>query len=164
MRPRAKIRLPAAALLLFAGVLILSGCPYYRPDEVEPLEVVRAANGLLSSSPEFTRTFMPHPEFAYPKAELITRGMSPEEVESLFGRPDRALYKVMELDTPEPWPALVFEYDMGSHPDGRYITNTNTFVFSRRFEPPRLSYWDLQMLYQESAPEKGARRAGSFGP
>lgn len=125
----------------------LSGCFHRRPDEVEMEELWRLKNLLLSSTPEFIRTFMPHPDFTYENIAGLRPGASPRDVEAVFGPPDKTRFAVFGLNSPDPWRSIVFEYSMGHNFEGKYSKNTNVLVFSAEHSPPRLEFWDIQMVY-----------------
>ncbi len=82
-----------------------------------------------------------HPAFTADRVLGLKVGMSTDSVISLFGRPDRTEVMTCGSQTPSPWQCLIWEYDMGSHPRGRYqySSNTNRLTFSAEFSPPRLN-------------------------
>jgi len=75
--------------------------------------------------------------------------MTTDSVVALFGRPDRTQVMTCGSQTPSPWQCLIWEYDMGHNPKGRYqeLNNTNTLTFSVESTPPRLNNWTIDLMY-----------------
>jgi len=80
--------------------------------------------------------------------------MTTDSVVALFGPPDRTQVMTCGSQTPKPWQCLVWEYDMGSNPRGRYqsSSNTNLLTFSLEFSPPRLNNWTIDLMYDSPQP------------
>jgi hypothetical protein len=78
--------------------------------------------------------------------------MTSDEIVSKFGLPDRTRVETFGTRTASPWQCLIWEYDMGPHPRGRYqgINNTNRFHFEAKYSPPRLNSWDIELTYDIS--------------
>ncbi len=88
-----------------------------------------------------------HPEFTSESQLEIVPGLAPEEIEKRYGPPDRTAIQMRGTKTDRPWQALVYEYVMGPHPDGKYeySDNINSFVFS--VDDGFLQYWEIQLAY-----------------
>jgi hypothetical protein len=95
-----------------------------------------------------------HPVFTADRVLGLTVGMTADSIVSLFGRPDRTQVLTCGSQTPSPWQCLIWEYDMGSNPRGRYqnISNTNRLTFSLEFSPPRLNSWTIDLMYDNQRP------------
>ena len=120
----------ALALLPFAGALLLQvGC---------------ATAGMSAH----------HPTFTGDRVLGLKVGMTTDSIVSLFGRPDRTQVMTCGSQTPSPWQCLIWEYDMGPHPRGRYqySSNTNRLTFSAEFSPPRLNNWTIDLMYDSPQP------------
>jgi len=124
----------ALACLLFSVAL---GCYHIRPDEIQPEEV----------SAMWDKRFPKHLAFTQQNLLLLNQGMTAAEVESIFGLPDRTYFKTFFIGGGMPWRGLVYEYDMGYNPKGKYIKNLNTLVFSVEQFTTDLIHWDIQMAY-----------------
>lgn len=90
-----------------------------------------------------------HPSFTADRVLALKIGMTTDEVVAVFGRPDRTRVMTCGSQTPSPWQCLIWEYDMGPHPRGRYqsISNTNRLTFSVDGNAPRLNNWDIDLMY-----------------
>jgi hypothetical protein len=95
--------------------------------------------------------FPRHPEFTSKNILDIEVGMTQKEIEAIFGSPDRTSEITMETKSPDPWPALVYYYDMRKNRIGKYknIDYTNTFYFVLDIQPPLLRSWELELIYPE---------------
>lgn len=138
-----------AALILIALVASLPGCAYQRPDELTFGEVWRFKNLVISGSPDLASRLMQHREFTYDNVVRLREGASPDEVRAVFGPPDKTRFRIFGLETPDPWRGMVFEYCMGYHFEGRYSKNSNILIFTAETSPPRLRFWDIQMVYKD---------------
>lgn len=152
------------AILFVPLIIALSGCPHRRPDELEFAEIWRFKNLVVSSNPEFTHALMPHPDFTYENVMWLREGTRPNDVEAVFGPPDKTRFQIFGLSSPDPWRGIVFEYCMGYHFEGKYSKNSNILVFSAEHSPPRLEYWDIQMIYKEHPPRKATSENRTFLP
>ena len=95
-----------------------------------------------------------HPTFTADRVLGLKVGLSTDSIITLFGRPDRTRAMTCGTQTPSPWQCLVWEYDMGSDPRGRFQTlgNTNRLTFSAELTPPSLNNWTIDLMYD--APPK----------
>ena len=116
-----------------------AGCYNYhrRPDELSPeqLHAFRDA------------AYPRHPEFTQKRVGNLREGMPTVVIKSMFGPPDRTLFKTFYLHLKGSFNALVFEYDMGYNPKGRYQKNINSFFFDNAVSPPRLVSWEIELAY-----------------
>ena len=92
-----------------------------------------------------------HPEFTSKNILDIKVGMTPKEIEAIFGSPDRTSVMTMGTKTPDPWPGLIYYYVMRKNRGGKYkdIVYTNTFYFVLYIQPPLLRYCELELVYPE---------------
>ena len=92
-----------------------------------------------------------HPEFTSKNVFDLRPGMLPKEIENKFGPPDRTTKRTMGRKTEDPWPSLVYYYDMRKGVIGnyKYIVYTNTFYFVMDIQPPLLRSWELEFIYPE---------------
>jgi len=92
-----------------------------------------------------------HSEFASKNILEIKVGMTQKEIEAIFGSPDRTSVMTMGAKTPDPWPSLIYYYDMRKNRIGEYkhISYTNTFYFVLDIQPPLLRSWELELVYPE---------------
>ena len=90
-----------------------------------------------------------HPEFIPKNVFDLRPGMLPKEIENKFGSPDRTTIRTMGRKTQDPWPSLIYYYDMKKDRIGRfkYIIYTNTFYFVTDVKPPLLRSWELELIY-----------------
>jgi hypothetical protein len=95
-----------------------------------------------------------HPAFTADRVLGLKVGITADSVVSLFGRPDRTQAMTCGSQTSSPWQCLIWEYDMGPHPRGRYqhSNNTNSFTFSAESNPPRLNNWNIDLMYDSPQP------------
>ena len=100
-----------------------------------------------------------HPSFTESAVLSLKQGMTSEEIRSQFGAPDRSAVRTCGTETPEPWQCLIWDYDMGKHPRGRYehLPSTNTFFFAMAFDPPLLNSWRIELMYPDMSigPDSG---------
>jgi hypothetical protein len=77
--------------------------------------------------------------------------MTQKEIEAIFGSPDRTSIITLGKKTPDPWPSLIYYYDMRKDGIGRHKYNvyTNTFYFVTDVQPPLLRSWELELIYPE---------------
>ena len=92
-----------------------------------------------------------HPEFTPKNILDIKVGMTQKEIEAIFGSPDRTSVMTMGTKTPDPWPSLIYYYDMRKNQIGKdkHIVYTNTFYFVLDIQPPLLRSWELELAYSE---------------
>ena len=92
-----------------------------------------------------------HPEFTSKNVFDLRPGMTQKEIEDRFGSPDRTSVMTMGSKTPDPWPSLIYYYDMRKSRAGKYkhIVYTNTFYFVMDIQPPLLRSWELELIYPE---------------
>jgi hypothetical protein len=92
-----------------------------------------------------------HPEFTSKNVFDLRPGMTPKEIEDRFGTPDRISVMTMGKKTPDPWPSLIYYYDMKKSRIGedKSIVYTNTFYFVMDVQPPLLRFWELEEIYPE---------------
>jgi outer membrane protein assembly factor BamE (lipoprotein component of BamABCDE complex) len=92
-----------------------------------------------------------HPEFTYSNILDIKVGMTQKEIEAIFGSPDRTSEMTMGTETSDPWPSLIYYYDMRKNRIGKYkdIGYTNTFYYVLDIKPPLLHSWELELVYPE---------------
>lgn len=116
-----------------------------------------------------------HPEFTRQRITQLQTGLTPNQIQSFFGLPDRTATVRLGTQTPNPWNALVYEYDMGNplanmpslygltpeevnsvystaiklrESQGQNLTeNVNRFYFSLDYNPPLLAYWSINRAY-----------------
>lgn len=57
----------------------------------------------------------------------------------------------MGKETLDPWPGLIYYYDMRKSRIEKYkqIVYTNTFYFVSDVQPPLLRSWELELIYPE---------------
>jgi hypothetical protein len=122
---------------VYCMALSLAACYYRRPDEVAP------ETWLAMRDTVWPR----HLRFSQQQVLYLHAGLTPSQVEEIFGPPDRTVFKWMAALSMWPGPAMVYEYDMGWNPKGRYRYNTNRLVFATRDNPPYLVDWDIQLAY-----------------
>ena len=98
------------------------------------------------------KLFLPHPEFTSKNVFDLRPGMLPKEIEDKFGSPDRTTVRTMGRKTQDPWPSLIYYYDMRKNRMGKfkYIVYTNTFYFVTDVQPPLLHSWELELIYPEA--------------
>ncbi|MCJ7542434.1 MAG: hypothetical protein WBG61_10875 [Desulfobacterales bacterium] len=92
-----------------------------------------------------------HPGFTSKNILDIKVGMTQKEIEAIFGSPDRTSVMTMGAKTPDPWPSLIYYYDMRKNRMGKYkhIGYTNTFYYVLDIQPPLLHSWELELVYPE---------------
>lgn len=95
-----------------------------------------------------------HPGFTESAVLSITQGMTADALRARFGPPDRTEVMTCGTATPEPWQCMIWEYDLGPHPRGRYqsISNINSFTFSLSDHAPRLNHWRIDLMYPDPSP------------
>lgn len=95
--------------------------------------------------------FPRHPEFTSKNIIDIKVGMTQKEIETIFGSPDRTSTITMGTKTLDPWPSLIYYYDMRKNRIGKdnQIVYTNTFYFVLDVQPPLLRSWELELVYPE---------------
>ena len=71
-----------------------------------------------------------HPEFTPKNILDIKVGMTQKEIEAIFGSPDRTSVMTMGTKTPDPWPSLIYYYDMRKNrvEKDKYIVYTNVIT------------------------------------
>jgi hypothetical protein len=96
---------PNLIVMLGGCVLLTIGCAG-PPSEVVPEpelpEIPGSAGGVLREKPGFAKVFQ--------LSENVKVGMSQNEIEAMFGLPDKAGYKVYGRSTETAWRALVWEW------------------------------------------------------
>jgi len=109
-----------------------------------------SCSNTLATYNQNTRS-LPHPEFTSKNVFDLRPGMLPKEIENKFGLPDRTTIRTMGRKTQDPWPSLIYYYDMKKDRIGRfkYIIYTNTFYFVTDVQPPLLRSWELELIYPE---------------
>lgn len=92
-----------------------------------------------------------HPEFTSENLIDLKPGMTQKEIEAIYGSPDRTSIIILGKKTPNPWPSLIYYYDMRKDGIGRYKYNvyTNTFYFVTDVQPPLLRSWELELSYPD---------------
>ena len=92
-----------------------------------------------------------HPEFIPKNVFDLRPGMTQKEIEDKFGSPDRTSVMTMGTKTQDPWPSLIYYYDMRKSRIEKYkqIVYTNTFYFVSDVQPPLLRSWELELVYPE---------------
>jgi hypothetical protein len=92
-----------------------------------------------------------HPEFTSKNVFDLRPGMTQKEIEVRFGSPDRTSEMTLGTKTPDPWPGLIYYYDMRKNRTEKYnqIVYTNTFYFVNDVQPPLLRSWELELIYPE---------------
>ena len=95
--------------------------------------------------------FTRHPEFTQKNTLDIKVGMTQKEIEAIFGSPERTSEMIVATKKRDPWPALIYYYDMRKNRtmEKKHITYTNTFYFVLDIQPPLLRYWELQLIHPE---------------
>lgn len=95
--------------------------------------------------------FSRHPEFTSENMLDIKVGMTPKEVEAIFGSPDRTSVTAMGTKTPDSWPGLIYYYDMKKNQIGKdkHIVYTNTFYFVLDIQPPLLRSWEIEFIHPD---------------
>jgi hypothetical protein len=90
-----------------------------------------------------------HPEFTSKNIIDIKVGMTQKEIEAIFGSPDRTSVMTMGTKTTDPWPGLIYYYDMKKNQigKGKHLDYTNTFYFVSDVQPPLLRSWELELVY-----------------
>lgn len=91
-----------------------------------------------------------HPSFTSDNVLTLKVGMTTTQIVALFGPPDRTRSTTCGTQTPSPWQCLIWEYELGPHPQGRYksTANTNRLTFESSYTPPRLNSWDIDLMYR----------------
>lgn len=83
-----------------------------------------------------------HPEFTPQSLTMIRQGMAVQEVERLFGPPDRSHEREKGLKR-----MLVYEYDMTVDPHfSRQYDVANTFYFGVDQAYPYLTQWEVESV------------------
>ena len=92
-----------------------------------------------------------HLEFTPSTVSLIHQGMTPSEIEEIFGKPDETYKMTFGENTPKTWEGLVYKYYVALDPQYQYVDRyrTNTFVFYTGTNPPQLNHWNLEHVYDE---------------
>jgi len=95
--------------------------------------------------------FPRHSKFTSKNVFNLKPGMTQKEIEAKFGSPDRTSVMTMGTKTPNPWPSLIYYYDMRKNRMGKdkHIVYTNTFYFVLDIQPPLLRSWELELVYPE---------------
>lgn len=95
-----------------------------------------------------------HPAFTADRVLNIRIGQTANEIKEIYGPPDRIPATTCGSSTDSPWQCLIWEYDLGPHPKGRYknLNNTNRFMFNAETDPPLLNSWTIDLMYE--APRK----------
>ena len=75
---------------------------------------------------------------------------------SSYFQPDYTSVRTFGAKTAKTWNGLIYTYDMGKHPGGKYedTNKTNTLVFSLSFSPPRLNHWNINLAYEDPVVEE----------
>ena len=97
-----------------------------------------------------------HSEFTKKNILSLHAGMTTSEVEAIFGQPEYTSVRTFGAKTAKTWNGLIYTYNMGKHPEGKYenTDNTNTLVFSLSFSPPRLNHWNINLAYEDPPPHE----------
>ena len=92
-----------------------------------------------------------HPEFTSKNAFDLRPGMTQKEIEDRFGLPDRTSEMTLGTKTPDPWPALIYYYDIRKNQIEKYkhIVYSNKFYFALDIQPPLLRSWELELVHPE---------------
>ncbi len=103
--------------------------------------------GTSPCSPPPTASSVPyeykHPEFTPQSLSWIREGMSVEELERIFGYPDRSHERKVGLTK-----FLIYEYDMAKNPHySHQFDVTNTFYFGVDQSPPYLKKWEVEYVH-----------------
>jgi hypothetical protein len=106
------------------------------------LVVVATLTSLSCTASQTTK----HHSFTEETYNQVRVGMTATEVEAIFGRPDMIYETKYGEATPKSWEALVWKYYIGSDNSYRHVSKslTNTFVFWKGVEPPKLNYWQFE--------------------
>lgn len=90
-----------------------------------------------------------HPEFTSGNVFDLMPGMTQKEVEDRFGKPDRTARMTIGEKIRDPWPGLIYYYDMRKDRIGEndHIAYTNKFYFVTDVQPPLLRSWELELIY-----------------
>ncbi|MEM5789432.1 MAG: hypothetical protein AAGU11_19135 [Syntrophobacteraceae bacterium] len=101
--------------------------------------------GPVSGEPEILR----NTQFNHLTVLKVRSGMPLNEFESIFGPPDRSSSNTLESKVTTSIRQLVYEYDMGKHPNAHYpaMFNVNKFYFNADQDPPVLNRWDIDYVY-----------------
>lgn len=77
--------------------------------------------------------------------------MTQKEIENRFGSPDRTSVITMGKKTQDPWPSLIYYYDMRKDliEKTKHVVYTNTFYFVMDVQPPLLRSWKLELIHPE---------------
>lgn len=76
-------------------------------------------------------------------------GMTTDEVQAVFGPPDRMKSATCGGATRSgEWPCLMWYYDVEKSSDGFVEeVKTNTLTFNARTSPPRLNDWEIERMW-----------------
>jgi hypothetical protein len=85
-----------------------------------------------------------HPSFTEPMVQSLRVGMTAEQIRQQFGAPDRIRKLTCGSETSDPWPCVVWQYDMDEF-------KINSFTFSTRRDPPVLNHWSIDRMYPAAA-------------
>jgi len=127
-------RLLAVVILFISyGCCTNAQAPFFRcgPDHSQEPEIVR------------------NTQFNHQTVTRLKTGLPLDEFETIFGPPDRSSSNTLESKVVTPVRQLVYEYDMGRHPDSPYPTmfHVNKFYFNAENDPPTLNRWDIDYVY-----------------
>ena len=88
-------------------------------------------------------------QFNHKTVGQIKIGMPLSEFEELFGPPDKSSANTLDAKASSALKHIVYEYDMGKHPDAQYpeMFCVNKFYFNAEAEPVTLLRWDIDYVY-----------------
>ena len=90
-----------------------------------------------------------HINFSSNNVNNIYEGMSPFDVEELFGQPDISFETIVGKNTDNPCKVIVYKYQMSKDPEYEYIKRflTNTFIFNMEIKTPKLQHWEIEYYH-----------------
>jgi hypothetical protein len=144
------------ALFCVPTLLHIFDTPIDRPDAVVvPLDQSKINKGakmprtrmsfaIIASALLLASCVARHASFTEPMVLTIREGLTTEQIRDRFGAPDRTRATTCGSQTPDPWPCLVWEYDMGDY-------KTNSFTFSMSSDPPWLNYWRIDHMHRAAS-------------
>lgn len=84
-----------------------------------------------------------HLEFVRANVLLVKYGMSPAEVEKIFGPPDSTAATTCGSATSDPWPCLIWIHSVKLEDN----SGSNSFTFSLGQDPPFLNHWNIGLVH-----------------
>ncbi|MFZ2447683.1 MAG: hypothetical protein WAW37_15105 [Syntrophobacteraceae bacterium] len=121
-----------------------------------PALILLISFGCCSDSGSFRCTnttaepeIMRNTQFNHKTVIKLRMGMTLNEFEGVFGPPDRSSSNTLEAKVATAAKQMVYEYDMGKHPDAHYpeVFGVNKFYFNIESDPPALERWDIDYVY-----------------